>query len=193
MISTHQHRRPQRRQRKFLRPQWEIISTATREPIWSPATARAAAHGVHEETQLFLGGKEVRAVILAAATPTATPMMYFPACSRSTPAICSSPAAPLSFALLTAAASKTSNKDRSRRALDTYDFDTVIPGHGAVMKRADLVKWVVTIGELRARITKACAGGADGVGKRLDLSGFGWSGPGMLDRGMAGMCKELGS
>jgi hypothetical protein len=61
------------------------------------------------------------------------------------------------------------------------------------MKRADLVKWVATVGELRTRIAKACAGGAEGASKRLDLSGFGWSGPGMLDRGMAGMCKELGS
>jgi hypothetical protein len=31
-----------------------------------------------------------------------------------------------------------------------------------------------------AEIIKACAG-------------FGWSGAGMLDRGMAGMCEELGS
>jgi glyoxylase-like metal-dependent hydrolase (beta-lactamase superfamily II) len=80
-----------------------------------------------------------------------------------------------------------------QKALDTFDFDSVIPGHGNVVKRADLVKWVSTIGELRTRITKACAGGAEGATKRLDLSGFGWSGPGMLDRGMPGLCKELGS
>jgi glyoxylase-like metal-dependent hydrolase (beta-lactamase superfamily II) len=71
------------------------------------------------------------------------------------------------------------------------DFDTVIPGHGAIMKKADLVKWAQTLGTLRTRIKTACAGGADDAGKRMDWSGLGMNGGPMFDRGLPGMCKEL--
>jgi glyoxylase-like metal-dependent hydrolase (beta-lactamase superfamily II) len=71
------------------------------------------------------------------------------------------------------------------------DFDTVIPGHGAIMKKADLVKWAQTLGTLRTRIKTACAGGVDDAGKRMDWSGLGMNGGPMFDRGLPGMCKEL--
>jgi cyclase len=146
----------------------------------------------NDESQLFLGGKEVDAKYFGRGHTNGDAMIYFP----SEKVIHTGDLFVTTGAPFIDSANGGSIKDLDKtvqKALDTFDFDTVIPGHGAVMKRADLVKWVVTIGELRTRITKACAGGADGAGKRLDLSGFGWSGPGALDRGMAGMCKELGS
>jgi len=72
------------------------------------------------------------------------------------------------------------------------DFDIVIPGHGPVAKKADLVKWRDSIAELRARAKKACAGGAAGADKRLDLSGLGMDDSlGFMGRSMPGMCTEL--
>jgi cyclase len=71
------------------------------------------------------------------------------------------------------------------------DFDTVIPGHGAVMKKSDLVKWAQTLGTLRTRIKTACSGGADTAGTRMDWSGLNMTGGAMFDRGLPGMCKEL--
>jgi glyoxylase-like metal-dependent hydrolase (beta-lactamase superfamily II) len=72
------------------------------------------------------------------------------------------------------------------------DFDTVIPGHGAVMKKADLQKWATTLATVRDRVKAACAGGAADAGKRMDWTGLtGMSGGGMFDRGLPGMCKEL--
>jgi hypothetical protein len=59
-----------------------------------------------------------------------------------------------------------------RKALP-YDLDVVIPGHGPVVKKADLVKWVQTVATIRTRVQKACAGGA------------------IFDRGVPGMCQEL--
>lgn len=76
------------------------------------------------------------------------------------------------------------------RALQ-LDFDTVIPGHGNVMKKADLQKWAMTLATLRTRLKSACAGGVEGAGARMDWSGLGMSGGGMFDRGLPGMCKEL--
>jgi glyoxylase-like metal-dependent hydrolase (beta-lactamase superfamily II) len=72
-----------------------------------------------------------------------------------------------------------------------YDFDTVIPGHGPVSKKADLVKWVQTLGTIRSRIKTACAGGATDAASRIDLKDLGMNTLGMLERGMPGMCKEL--
>ncbi len=74
-----------------------------------------------------------------------------------------------------------------------YDFDTVIPGHGPVAKKADLAKWVKTIASLRGKIQAACGGGPVGeAGKRLDLTDLGMKVNPMMERGMAGMCGELG-
>jgi cyclase len=72
------------------------------------------------------------------------------------------------------------------------DFDIVIPGHGPVAKKADLVKWRDSIAELRARTKKACAGGAADAVKRLDLSGLNMDNSlGFLDRSVPAMCAEL--
>ena len=143
-----------------------------------------------DESQLFLGGKEVVARYLGRGHTNGDAVVYFPA-ER---VLHTGDLFVTSGAPFIDSANGGSIKDLDKtvqKVLDTFDFDTVIPGHGAVAKRADLVKWVATIADLRTRITKACAGGATDAGKRLDLTGFGWSGPGMLDRGMAGMCKEL--
>jgi glyoxylase-like metal-dependent hydrolase (beta-lactamase superfamily II) len=146
----------------------------------------------NDESQLFLGGKEVDAKYLGRGHTNGDAVVYFPS-ERvlHTGDLFVSSGAPF---IDSANGGSIKELDHTvQKALDTFDFDSVIPGHGNVVKRADLVKWVSTIGELRTRITKACAGGAEGATKRLDLSGFGWSGPGMLDRGMPGLCKELGS
>jgi glyoxylase-like metal-dependent hydrolase (beta-lactamase superfamily II) len=71
------------------------------------------------------------------------------------------------------------------------DFDTVIPGHGPVLKKADLVKWAQTLGTLRTRIKTSCTGGADTAGDRMDWSGLGMTGSANFTRGLPGMCKEL--
>ena len=72
------------------------------------------------------------------------------------------------------------------------DFDKVIPGHGSVMKKADLQTWATTLATFRTKVKAACTGGAADAGKRMDWSGLpGMSGGGTFDRGLPGMCKEL--
>lgn len=71
------------------------------------------------------------------------------------------------------------------------DFDTVIPGHGPVAKKADLVKWRTTIATLRTRAKTACAGGAADAGKRIDAHDLGMGANPNFDRSIAGMCAEL--
>jgi cyclase len=71
------------------------------------------------------------------------------------------------------------------------DFDTVIPGHGPVAKKADLMKWRTTIATLRTRVKTACAGGAADAGKRIDAKDLGMGATPNFDRSIAGMCAEL--
>ncbi len=71
------------------------------------------------------------------------------------------------------------------------DFDTVIPGHGPVAKKADLMKWRTTIATLRTRAKTACAGGAADAGKRIDAKDLGMGATPNFDRSIAGMCAEL--
>lgn len=72
------------------------------------------------------------------------------------------------------------------------DFDIVIPGHGPVAKKADLVKWRDSIAELRSRAKTACEGGAAGAAKRLNLAGLNMDDSlGFMARSMPGMCAEL--
>jgi glyoxylase-like metal-dependent hydrolase (beta-lactamase superfamily II) len=71
------------------------------------------------------------------------------------------------------------------------DFDTVIPGHGPVAKKADLMKWRTTIATLRTRAKTACAAGASDAGKRIDAHDLGMGTNPNFDRSIAGMCAEL--
>jgi glyoxylase-like metal-dependent hydrolase (beta-lactamase superfamily II) len=71
-----------------------------------------------------------------------------------------------------------------------YDFDVVIPGHGGIAKRADLVHWIQTLQKLRERIGDACRPGAVGSGSRLDLTGLGLK-PIWLKDTIPSVCKDL--
>mgnify|MGYP003342187098 CR=1 FL=1 len=73
------------------------------------------------------------------------------------------------------------------------DFETAIPGHGPIMKKADVVKFRNDIVAMRTRVSSAIKGGAsqDQVTKLL-TSEFGWQEGGMqLRMGGPGMYNEL--
>jgi glyoxylase-like metal-dependent hydrolase (beta-lactamase superfamily II) len=72
-----------------------------------------------------------------------------------------------------------------------YDFDTVIPGHGPVGKKADLVKWRQSLTMLRTKAKAACTGGANDALKRLDLNALGMTPSPNFERSMPAMCAEL--
>ena len=75
-----------------------------------------------------------------------------------------------------------------------FDVDTVIPGHGPVAKKADLVKWRQTLATLRAHAKAACAGGATDALKRLDIRiSMNWAmkTQPLFERSIPGICQEL--
>jgi cyclase len=143
-----------------------------------------------DESQVFLGGKEVLARHLGRGHTNGDAVIYFPSERVLHTGDLFTNGAP--FCDTSAHGSIKEWDGTLEKALATFDFDTVIPGHGPVMKRADLVKYAKSIGVIRDRLKKACAGGAaDAVG-RMDLSDLGMSATGgMFARGVPGMCQEL--
>jgi cyclase len=77
----------------------------------------------------------------------------------------------------------------------TLDFDTVIPGHGAVCTRAELVAFRKNLEELRTRMSGLTKkyDTAEAATAQLKLEDFGWpSNPGLLKR-FEGLYTEMKS
>ena len=142
-----------------------------------------------DETQVFLGGKEVAAKYVGRGHTNGDAVVYFPG-ERvlHTGDLFVSSGAPFCD---TANGGSIKEWDATIRKALEFDFDAVIPGHGAVAKRADLIKWVDTLAAVRSRIKTACAGGVADAASRIDLKDLGMPTLGMLERGLPGMCKEL--
>lgn len=142
-----------------------------------------------DETQVFLGGREVRARYFGRGHTNGDAMVYFPG-ERvlHTGDLFVTSGAPFCD---TANGGSIKEWDATIQKALQYDFDTVIPGHGNIAKKADLVKWVTTLATIRDRVKSACAGGAADAATRLNLTDLGMPTIGMLGRGMPGMCQEL--
>jgi len=141
------------------------------------------------EAQVFLGGKEVTAKWVGRGHTNGDAVIYFPA-ERvlHTGDLFVSQGAPFCD---TSAGGSIKEWDATIKKALEYDFDTVIPGHGPVAKKADLVKWASTLAAIRTKVKTACAGGVEDAAKRIDLKDLGINSLGMLERGLPGMCREL--
>lgn len=76
-------------------------------------------------------------------------------------------------------------------ALGGGEFETVIPGHGAVGKKADLAQWRDTLVALRTRAKAACAAGPTGVLDRLKVDELGMKANPNFERGVPALCEEV--
>jgi len=142
-----------------------------------------------DETQLFLGGQEVRARHLGRGHTNGDAVIFFPS-ERvlHTGDLFVNGGAP--FIDYSSGGSLVAWDKTLEQAL-TYDFDTVIPGHGPVAKKADLAKWRQTLATLRTRAKEACAGGAADASKRLKLDDLGMKPNALFERSMPGLCQEV--
>ncbi len=143
-----------------------------------------------DDAQVFIGGKEVSAHHLGRGHTNGDAVILFPS-ERvlHTGDLFVNGSAPF---IDYSAKGSIVEWDKTLDRVLALDFDIVIPGHGPVAKKADLVKWRNSIAELRVRTKKACAGGAADAVKRLDLSGLNMDNSlGFLDRSVPAMCAEL--
>lgn len=75
------------------------------------------------------------------------------------------------------------------------DFDRVIPGHGPIMKRADLIAWKESFQRVRERIAKIRSEGKDvkEAAAQLKMDDLpGWAGPSRFwsERSFPGLYPE---
>ena len=142
-----------------------------------------------DESQVFLGGKEVQAHHLGRGHTNGDAVIYFPS-ERvlHTGDLFVNGGAP--FIDYSAGGTIVEWDKTIERALQ-LDFDIVIPGHGPVAKKADLVKWVQTIAALRAHAKSACAAGPTDALKRMNLEELGMKPSPLFERSMPGLCQEL--
>jgi glyoxylase-like metal-dependent hydrolase (beta-lactamase superfamily II) len=141
-----------------------------------------------EESQVFLGGKEVVAHHFGRGHTNGDAVIYFPServLHTGDLVVSGTPFCD------TSAGGSIKEWDKTLQKALAMDFDIVIPGHGPVMKKADVAQFAQKVGTIRDRVKAACAGGAADAVKRLDLKDLGMNTAGLFERGLPGMCAEL--
>jgi len=144
-----------------------------------------------DETQVFIGGKEVSARHLGRGHTNGDAVVYFPS-ERvlHTGDLFVNGGAPF---IDYSAKGSIVEWDKTIEEALKYDVDTVIPGHGPVAKKADLVKWRATLAKLRANAKAACAGGAADALGRMKLEELNMKPSPLFERSVPGLCAELSS
>jgi glyoxylase-like metal-dependent hydrolase (beta-lactamase superfamily II) len=140
-----------------------------------------------DETQVFIGGKEVMMKYFGRGHTNGDAMVFFP--SERVVHTGDLATASVPFCDTNANCSLVEWDKTIQKAL-AMEFDTVIPGHGPVMKRADLQKYAQNVGVMRDRLKTACAGGAADAPKRLDFKDLGYAQI-PANFGTPKMCEEL--
>jgi cyclase len=196
VLSTHYHGDHSGGNAKFL-PTAEIISTVNaranlmNKELSKVSGGAAPARVVFtQESAVFLGGKEVRARYFGRGHTNGDACIYFPALktlhtgdlmARDTPLI--------DYPGGGSVAEWAKTLDEALK----LDFDTVIPGHGAVTNKAGLLAYRNNVDKLRNRAAGLIREGKsqDEVGKVLTAE-FGWAANSLqMQLGLPGMMKEL--
>jgi glyoxylase-like metal-dependent hydrolase (beta-lactamase superfamily II) len=197
ILSTHYHEDHSGGNAKFLSTA-EIISTANaRKNIVNRVQSNASvppspARVVFtEETSVFLGGKEVRARYFGRGHTNGDAIIYFPALRTIHTGDLMAGNTPLiDYPGGGSVVEWTKTLDA---AMKTLDFDTVIPGHGAVTDKAGLLAYRNNVEKLRNRAAGLIkqGKGQDEVAKVMTAE-FNWQPNGLqMQWSMPGMMAEL--
>jgi glyoxylase-like metal-dependent hydrolase (beta-lactamase superfamily II) len=198
ILSTHHHEDHSGGNSKFAPAGAQIISTANartnivehKQSNASPGMVGASVVFT-QETAVFLGGKEVRARYFGRGHTNGDAVVYFPALrtihtgdlmAGSTPLIDYSGGGSL--------AEWANTLDQAMKA---WDFDTVIPGHGPVTTKANLLTYRNNVDRMRVRAAGLIREhkSAEDVAKVMQAE-FGWTANGLqLQWSLPGMMQEL--
>jgi glyoxylase-like metal-dependent hydrolase (beta-lactamase superfamily II) len=196
VLSTHHHSDHSGGNAKFL-PTAEIISTANaRANIvnhvqpGAPADMAAARVTFTEESAVFLGGKEVRARYFGRGHTNGDAVVYFPALRTIHTGDLMAGTTPL---IDYPGGGSVVEWIKTLDAAMKWDFDTVIPGHGAATTKAGLLTYRNNIVKLRDRAAGLIREGKsqDDVAKVM-IAEFGWGPKSMqMQWSLPGMMAEL--
>lgn len=197
VLSTHYHEDHSGGNAKFL-PTAEVISTANaRTNIVKHVQSNAAiapqpARVVFtDETAVFLGGKEVRAKFFGRGHTNGDAIVYFPALRTIHTGDLMAGSTPLiDYPGGGSVVEWTKTLDA---AMKTFDFDRVIPGHGAITNKAALLAYRNNVEKLRNRAAGLIRQGKsqEDVAKVMTAE-FNWAADSLqMQWSLPGMMKEL--
>jgi len=163
ILSTHYHADHSGGNVKFT-SEAEIISTrmahdgiVQKKQSNAPPNMVAARVTFTDETDIFLGGKEVRAKYFGRGHTNGDAMVYFPALKVLHTGDMFTGGTPLID--YPGGGSIVEWPKTIDKAMSSLDFDTVIPGHGPVSKKADLMTYRNNADTLRTRVQALVRGG----------------------------------
>jgi len=163
ILSTHYHADHSGGNTKFT-TEAEIISTrmahdgiVQKKQSNAPPNMVPARVTFTDETDLFLGGKEVRAKYYGRAHTNGDAFVYFPALKVLHTGDTFTAATPLID--YPGGGSLVEWPKTLDAAMKALDFDTVIPGHGPVSKKADLMTYRDNADKMRTRVQALVRGG----------------------------------
>ena len=200
VLNTHQHGDHTGGNAKMLAASVEILAQKNARSNMvegkMPGVPRIA---FSDETQVFLGGKEVRARYFGRGHTNGDAVIYFPAervVHTGDLFTVGTSSAPVTLAPFIDYSAKGSAVEWTR-TLDGilnsgWDFETVIPGHGPISKKADLIAYRQNFEKMRNRVTTMARGGSskDEIGKML-TSDFGWQLSGLGGRSLDALISEV--
>jgi len=196
ILSTHHHADHSGGNTKFT-TEAEIISTANarnnivqhKQPNAPPDMVPARLAFTHEMS-VTLGGKEARARYCGRGHTNGDAIVYFPALRTIHTGDLMAGKTPLiDYAGGGSVVEWTKTLDEAMK----LDFDTVIPGHGAVTNKAGLLAYRNDVEKLRNRAAGMIRSGKsqEEVGKAMQAE-FGWAPNGMqMQWSLPGMMTEL--
>lgn len=198
VVSTHSHADHSGGNAKMFGSGAEIISTANarrniveKKQANAPPDVMPARIVFTDETSVFLGGKEVRAHHYGRGHTDGDAIIYFPALRVVHTGDLFTSAAPfIDYNSGGSVVEWTKTLDNLLKS--GWDFDTVIPGHGPVSKKEDLLKYKTNMETMRNRVSSSLRGGKnkDEISKML-VSDFGWAATGNGIRQIDTMLAEL--
>lgn len=198
IINTHYHQDHSGGNAKML-PMAEIISTQNaRTNILEHKQSNVTGSPVSparivftDETAIFLGGKEVRAKYVGRGHTNGDAVVYFPQDRTLHTGDLMAGTSPLID--YNGGGSLVEWTKTLDNAMKDFDFDTVIPGHGAVTNRAGLKTYRDNVEKMRTRVSALIRQGKsqDDVAKFMAAE-YGWM-PNSLQQqwSVPGMMKEL--
>ena len=190
VLNTHHHGDHTGSNAKFL-PTAEIIAHANARKNMidgkQPGPPRVT---FTQDTAVYLGGKEVRARYFGRGHTNGDVMIYFPALKvLHTGDLMAGNSPLIDYAGGGSLVEWAATLDEAMK----LDFDTVIPGHGPVAKKADMLTYRNNVEKLKNRVTGMLRQGSskDDIAKVMTAE-FGWQPGGLqMTRGFDGMLNEL--
>ena len=143
-----------------------------------------------DETAVHLGGKEVRMRHFGSGHTNGDAVVYFPALKTIHTGDLFTRGAPfIDYKGGGSAIAWT----KTLEGVFAWDFETVIPGHGAVGTRADLQQHIKNIAAMRDRMSELIKKGVtrEQAGDQLKIDDFGWTASALYKGSMPSLFDEM--